>query len=113
MRYTAHRGGGVKSGNRTFASVGEPTVLSLDVSEGSFLGGTTVVITGTDFNNVSSVTFNGVAATINSSTATSINVTTVASADNVGLGNVVVTTPVGTDTLTNGWTYSALLGATE
>jgi hypothetical protein len=40
-----------------------PTITSITPNTGSFLGGNTVVITGTEFGGMSSVTFGGVAAT--------------------------------------------------
>ncbi len=82
-----------------------PTITNVNPISGSTLGGTSVVITGTNLSGVTSVTFGGTAAALGANTATSITVTTGAHA--AGPVNVVVTTPGGTDTATNAYTYIA------
>ncbi len=82
-------------------------VSSLDVSNGSASGGTTVVITGSGFYSVNSVTFNGVAVTsfvVNSLTQITC-VTASKSLTDGDVGNVVVTSPYDSATLSNAWTY--------
>ena len=78
---------------------GAPTITSVaSASSGDVAGGTTSIITGTNFLGATSVTINGVAVTsyvVNSSTQ--ITVVTPASAG-PGAKNVAVTTPSGTVT---------------
>jgi hypothetical protein len=81
-----------------------PTVTSLSTSTGSTAGGTTVTIAGTHLGATTSVTFGGTAATgLTLTSTTSITVTTAAHA--VGTVNVVVTTPFGSATDSNAFTY--------
>src|SRR5438094_7589497 len=75
-----------------------PVVTGVSPSSGPSTGGTTVTITGTAFDCVTSVTFGGVAATIISSTSTQIVVTSPAHA--AGTVDVIVTTPGGTSAAT-------------
>ncbi|MDR3468888.1 MAG: IPT/TIG domain-containing protein [Xanthobacteraceae bacterium] len=84
-----------------------PVVSSVSPSGGTVAGGTSVVITGTNFTGATGVTFGGVAATIVNVSATSITATTPAHA--VGAVNVSVTTPAGTGTGGNLYTYGASL----
>jgi IPT/TIG domain len=84
-----------------------PTVSSVSPSGGTVAGGTSVVITGTNFTGATGVTFGGVAATVVSVSATSITATTPAHA--AGAVNVSVTTPAGTGTGGNLFTYGASL----
>jgi hypothetical protein len=96
---------------------GAPTVTSVSPNSGSPAGGTTVIITGTNFSVANtSVTFGGIAATsftVNSST----QITATAPADAVGSVNVVVSTITGTsgssslDTYT--FIYTALFVSAE
>lgn len=73
---------------------------------GTASGGTGVTITGSGLTGTTSVTFDGIAATsvnvINSTT-----VTAVTPAHSVGSVDVALTTPSGSGTLTNGYTYLA------
>jgi IPT/TIG domain len=84
-----------------------PTVSSVSPSGGTVAGGTSVVITGTGFTGATAVTFGGVAATIGTVSATSITATT--PAHGAGAVNVQVTTPAGTGTGGNLYTYGASL----
>ena len=84
---------------------GVPTLTSVTPNTGSTSGGTSVTLTGTNLTGVTGVSFGGTSAsgfTFNS--GTSITATTPAHA--AGAVNVVVTTPGGTATLTNGYTYA-------
>jgi hypothetical protein len=70
-----------------------PTIATLVPAMGAPAGGTSVVISGTDFMTGVAVTFDGAAGTVTAQTATSITVTTPAHA--YGLVDVVVTNPDG------------------
>ena len=82
-----------------------PTVSSVVPNAGTVAGGTTVAITGTNFAaGQTTVTVGGLAATgvvVASGTA----LTAVTPAHAAGASDVVVTTPGGSATLTNGYTY--------
>ena len=82
-----------------------PTVTSIDPATGSMLGGTSVSITGTGFTGATSVTIGGEACTsvvvVNSTTITADSPVLVADTY-----DVVVTTPQGSGTLTDGFTTS-------
>jgi hypothetical protein len=80
-----------------------PTITRISPSTGPTTGGITVVITGTNLTNPSTVTFDGTSATVNSSSATSISVITPAHA--AGTARVLVTTASGTTTQAVNFTY--------
>jgi hypothetical protein len=82
-----------------------PTVSSVSPNSGPTEGGTSITISGTNFEAVPTVTVGGVAATgVSFSSSTSITATTPAHA--AGAVSVVVTNPGGqSGTLTNGFTY--------
>ncbi|MFO0599593.1 MAG: IPT/TIG domain-containing protein [Myxococcaceae bacterium] len=83
-----------------------PTITSVTPNTGSILGGTSVVIAGTNFASVATVTIGGAAATVTARSATSLTVTTPPGV--AGPVDVVVTnTPTLTTTLTGGFTYFA------
>ncbi|WP_244553551.1 IPT/TIG domain-containing protein [Nitrobacter vulgaris] len=85
-------------------NAGTPTVSSVAPNSGS-IGGTSVTITGTGFTGATAVTFGGTAAT----GITVVNDTTItASTPPHAAGAVAVTTPGGTGSVPNGFTYSAL-----
>lgn len=84
-----------------------PTLVSLNVTSGSTLGGTVVTGTGTNLTGVSAVTVGGVAATSISSTGTTVTFTT--PAGSAGAATVIATVTAGTATLTNGFTYVVLV----
>ncbi|WP_245606844.1 choice-of-anchor U domain-containing protein [Simplicispira psychrophila] len=87
------------------ASGATPTLTSVSPSSGSTAGGTSVTLTGTNLTGATSVQFGGTAATnVTVNSATQITATTPAHA--AGAVNVAVTTPGGTATLTNGYTYA-------
>jgi hypothetical protein len=81
-----------------------PTITGVSPSSGSTVGGTSVTITGSDFNGTTSVTIGGTAATdvlvVDDSTITA---TTPAHA--TGSVSILVTTPVGTNTANTLYTY--------
>jgi hypothetical protein len=76
----------------TYTAIAAPAVTNVSPSSGPAAGGTSVTITGTNFDGVGSVTFQGIAATISSinDAGTSITVTTPAFPAG-GTVNVVVT----------------------
>jgi hypothetical protein len=99
--------GQVNPANTAYTYLAPPTVTSVTPNTGSLAGGTPVTIAGTNFASPATVTIGGVAATsVVVVSATSITAATPAGA--AGAVNVVVTTPGGTVTLTNGFTYAAL-----
>lgn len=83
-----------------------PDLVSILPTSGPTAGGTSVVLTGTDFTGVTAVSFGGIAAasfTVNSST----QITAVTPALTAGAKDVSVTTPNGTDVLAGAFTASA------
>lgn|GEM_PF-3641661 len=91
--------------NVEMCSAAAPSITGVSPNNGASAGGTSVTLTGTSFDCASAVTLGGSAATIVSKSPTSLSVTTPAHA--AGAVNVAVTTPGGTATLTNGFTYTA------
>ena len=90
-----------------FTVFGPPTVTAVTPASGPVAGGTPIQVTGTGFGPRDvSVTIGGVAAT----GVAVVNPTTlaaVAPAGTAGAKTVAVTTPAGTGSLTNGYTYDA------
>lgn len=98
--------GGSVTSTGGYAYVAAPTVTSLNTTAGPLAGGTSVVVTGTNFTGASAVTFGGTAATaFTVNTATQITAT--APAGTAGAKNLVVTTPGGNGTGTGIYTYAA------
>ncbi|MCU7647184.1 putative Ig domain-containing protein [Pseudomonas piscis] len=82
-----------------------PTLTSVSPNTGTTAGATGVTLSGTNLTGATGVSFGGTAATGFSVTnANTITATTPAHA--AGAVNVVVTTPSGTATLTNAYTYA-------
>jgi hypothetical protein len=77
-----------------FTYFAPPTVTAVSPISGTTFGGTTVTITGTNFNGATAVSFGGVAGNINANTGSSITATT--PAHSAGIVDVTVTTPGGT-----------------
>lgn len=84
---------------------GTPTVTIVSPATGPASGGTAITLSGTNLDCASAVTFGGTAASVVSKSPTSLSVTTPAHA--ASAVNVAVTTPGGTATKTNGFTYTA------
>ena len=80
-----------------------PVVSAIRPNSGSVAGAGGVIIEGTNLSTVTSVTFGATGGTIISTTATQLVVAAPAHA--AGTVNVAVTNPVGTYTITNGFTY--------
>ena len=86
------------------AAPATPTLTSLSATSGPTAGGTPVILTGTNLTGATAVTFGGTAAT----SVTPVSATSVVClppAKTAGAVTVAVTTPGGTATLTNGYTY--------
>ncbi|GAA2627811.1 hypothetical protein GCM10010307_17130 [Streptomyces vastus] len=87
-----------------FTSIAAPSVTSLSPNQGPVSGGTTVVLTGANFSDVTAVEFDGVPATsftVDSST----QITAVSPAHVAGAAAVTVTTPGGTSNPNDPNTY--------
>ena len=81
------------------------TINTVIPSSGPASGGTGVTLTGTGFTGATSLTFGGTAAT-NLNVVSSTSVTAVTPAHATGAVDVVITTPSGSATKTNGFTYA-------
>ncbi len=88
----------------TFTTYAAPTISSIFANSGSTAGGNTVTIDGTNLESASSVTFGGTAATI-AYNATTGKLQPTVPAHIAGTVDVTVTTPGGSVTLANGYTY--------
>ncbi|WP_242699162.1 MULTISPECIES: IPTL-CTERM sorting domain-containing protein [unclassified Delftia] len=100
-----HNDGGVATYHLLVTSSAVPTLTNLAPNSGSTAGSTSVTLTGNNLTGATAVSFGGTAAlgyTVNN--ATTITATTPAHA--AGAVNVSVTTPGGSATLTNGYTYN-------
>ncbi len=83
-----------------------PALTSVTPSTGVTTGGTSVVITGTDFTGATAVTFGGTPAT-SFTEDSSTQITAIAPAGSAGAVAVAVTTSGGTGSLANAYTYTA------
>jgi hypothetical protein len=88
---------------RAFTYVGSPNASSLNKNEGTLRGGLAVALSGTNLTGATSVTVGGTTARIASSTTSTVNFVTPAKA--AGTYNVVVSSPFGSSTLSNAFTY--------
>lgn len=89
----------------TFTYEGTPTISAVSPTTGTTVGGDTVTITGTNLADTTQVTFGGTTASFGPISDTTIAAVTPAHA--AGTVDVVVTTPGGTATATNAFTYQA------
>jgi hypothetical protein len=106
-------GGSVTSATQ-FTYAPPPVVQSINPSHGPVTGGTSVTITGTGFSGATEVDFGSTAVTTGLSVSTdgkSITATTPA-AGSIGAVDVKVVTPIGTGTLTGGFTYELIVNGT-
>jgi len=113
FRIVASNSNGTTTGSiMSFTTYAQPMITGVAPPYGSTAGGTTVSITGINLMGTSSVMFGDIAATsITSVSATSVVV--VAPPNAVGVVDVVLTTPGGSATMTDGYTYmvaSAITG---
>src|SRR3990167_24511 len=88
----------------SITSLAGPTLASITPSSGAAAGGTGFTLTGTNLTGATGITFDGVAAT-SVNVVNSTTVTGVTPAHAVGAVDVVITTPQGTATLTDGYEY--------
>lgn len=92
---------------------GAPSMSGLDVSSGTEAGGTTVVASGSNLTGVTGVTINGVACTgvtVIGSTVQFVTPAATFALNSTAANNakdVALTTPLGTATLTGGYTYTS------
>jgi hypothetical protein len=91
----------------TWTAVSTPTITSLGTTSGSTAGGTSVIITGTNFTNASGVSFGGVAASFWVVSDTQIVATAPASI--AGVVDITVSVPDATSALSSSdqFTYTA------
>jgi hypothetical protein len=82
----------------------EPDLNSISPTSGTSAGGTTVTLSGSDLTGATSVTFGGEAAT-SVIVVDDETVTAVTPAHSSGVVDVVITTPNGSSTLSNAYTY--------
>jgi len=94
-----------KANGSSGGSGSAPTISSVSPSSGSTSGGTAVTITGSNFISGTTVTFGGTAAT-NVKIVSSTSMTAMTPAHAAGAVNVVVSNTNGSNTLTNGFTYT-------
>jgi hypothetical protein len=91
--------GGGSTGTNAIAITG------ISPATGPTVGGTSVTIAGINLTGASSVTFDGLTATNITVNASGTNVTCLSPANAVGGADVVVTTPLGNTTFSQGFTY--------
>lgn len=98
--------------NKSAASINVPTtqapnLTGISANSGTEIGNVGVTLTGSNLTFTTAITFGGVAATsinvINDTT-----VTAVTPSHAVGVVDVTITTPYGSSTMTDGYTYQAL-----
>ncbi len=94
---------GSATASNAYTYNGPPTITTVNPASGSSTGGQSVTITGTDFTSTSAVTFGGTNAsfTIDSNT----QITAITPPHSTGSVDVVVTTPEGSATAVNAYTY--------
>ncbi len=98
--------GGANIANSLFTYLAAPTVTAISPASGSTAGGTTVILTGTNFTGAAGVTIGGAAATnVIVLSATSIACTAPAGA--AGARSVLVTTGGGSNAANSLFTYAA------
>lgn len=101
--------GGSATASNGFTYIAAPAISSVSPVSGSPAGGTSVVLTGSNFTGVTAVILGGAAATsftVDSAT----QITAVTPAHAVGVVDVVVTTPGGIATAVGGFTYAYAVG---
>jgi hypothetical protein len=86
-------------------STGKPSVTDIPVREIPLLGGTTLVINGTNLSGVTSVQINGVQAVIVSKSETSLTIQVPATANKAGLVDLTITNAKGSVTSSSALSY--------
>jgi hypothetical protein len=86
-------------------AIGVPTITSVTPNNGLPTGGTTITIIGTSLTGTTSVTIGGVPAT-SVTVVSPTRVTVVTPAGALGSSDIVLTTPVGSVTVTGGFTFT-------
>jgi hypothetical protein len=89
----------------TVPTVSPPTIQTVSPDSGDLDGGTDVTITGTGFTDTISVTLGGVAAS-NVIVVSDMTLTLISPSRGSGPGDVIVTTPAGSATKVNGYTFT-------
>ena len=97
---------GTATATNAFTYFAPPTISSVSPVTGSTAGGTAITITGTNLTGATSVTVGGV-TTSSVVVVSSTSITAVTPAGTVGAKSVAVTTPGGSATATNAFTYFA------
>ena len=100
---TTTGGSGTLTGGYTF--VDAPSVVSVSPADGPETGGQAVTVTGSGFTGATQVTFGGTPASFTLVSDTELSATTPLHA--AGPVNVAVTTPGGSGTFVDGYTYLA------
>ena len=88
----------------TYTNVSLPSIASVSPTSGPSSGGTAITITGTNLTGATSVKVGGVAAT-SVVVASATSITAVTPAGTLGQQDVLVTTPLGSATAVNAFTY--------
>lgn len=101
---TVTNSNGVGTLSNAFTYLSAPQVASILPTSGSPIGGTTVTLTGSDFDGSETVTFGGIAAT-SVAFLTSSTLTAVTPPHAAGSVDVVITNNNGSNTLVGGFTY--------
>jgi len=89
----------------TFTYLAPPALSTITPASGPTTGGTSVTISGSGMSGATGVTFGGEPGTVAATSDTSVTVT--APAGSAGTVTVALTTPGGTSSLTNAYTYRA------
>lgn len=99
-------GGGPTTSSGGYRYIGQPTITSISPAGGPTTGSTSVVITGTNLTNTTSVTIGGSAATVTANTDTAVTVSAPALSE--GVKSVVLQTWSGVASVTssNAYTYA-------
>jgi len=98
------QGNGMTTVRRGYTFIAAPTITGVDTSAGPVAGGTPVKITGTNFTGATSITFAG-APPVSPTVVNDTEISAVTPAHAAGSAAITVTTPGGTGTLANGFTY--------
>ena len=96
--------GGIATATGAYTYLSAPTIVSLTPTSGATAGGTSVVITGANFNSATAVSFGGTAVS-SFSVDSATQITATVPAGSAGSVNVAVTTAGGTATATGAYTY--------